>query len=319
MNQGTIRQLNRLYRICKAGEWGFAVAAENVSNRGLKVILKSFSQQRAAFAGEIKEMIEQAGGSISDRRSIRGIIHRGRIDIRGAMTIGAQNVENGVLNEALIGEEAAIRTYKSVMGKALPAEAQALVERQSEEVQATYEELKLLRGRSGQRLVVRLFDSEHDTDIAIQSLTEAGFDRSNVEVTEVQEIARVDQHQSYKIDETIISGAVGGAIWGGILGAIIGLNFLFFPNIGAMMGNPAEAWGFSALGGTLIGALFGAILGFLIGRGISEEDAYLYDDSVRHGVNLVQLTTNDERSAEAAHIMHDVNAAARTRARLNSA
>jgi len=319
MDQGTMRQLSRLYRICKAGEWGFEVSAENVSNRGLKVILKSFSQQRAAFAREIKEMVEKEEGSITTRRSIRGIIHRGRIAIRGAMTIGAQNVENGVLNEILLGEEAATKTYKSVLGKTLPADAQTLIERQFEEMQATFEELRLLRGRSGQRLVVRLFDSEHDTDTALQALTKAGFERRNIDVAEVQAVTKVYEGQSHKLDETIISGAVGGAIWGGILGAIIGLNFLLFPNIGAMMGNPAESWAFSALGGTLIGALFGAILGLLIGRGISEEDAYLYDDSVRHGVNLIQLTTNNERSAEAAHIMHDVNAAARTRASIKSA
>jgi uncharacterized protein (TIGR02284 family) len=319
MDEGTIPRLNRLYTICKAGERGFEVVAENISNRGLKVLLKSFSQQRAGFAAEIKAAIERSGGAISDRRSIRGIIHRGRIDIRGALTIGAQNVENVVLNEALLGEEAAVKIYKGMLDKKLSAEARALVERQYEQVQATHEQLKLLRGRSGTRLVVRLFDSEHDMDLAVRALADAGFDPDDFEIVDVKEVTNVYEGPGHKVSETVVSGAVGGAIWGGIFGAIVGLSVLVFPDVGGMMGSPQRAWAMIALGGTFIGAFFGVILGFLIGQGITEEDAYLYDDSVRHGIKLIKLTIRNERAAEAAHIMHEVNAAARARARLEPA
>ena len=66
------------------------------------------------------------------------------------------------------------------------------------------------------------------------------------------------------------------------------------------------------LAGLIIGAFFGAILGFLIGTGVTEEDIYLYDDSVRHGTKLLKLRTDIERVMEAEKVLHEVNAAART-------
>jgi hypothetical protein len=109
---------------------------------------------------------------------------------------------------------------------------------------------------------------------------------------------------------------VGGSIWGGILAALFGLTILLIPGMEPMFGETREStWAMVALSGTAIGALFGAILGFLIGQGVSEEDTYIYDDSVKHGIRLVRLITDNARAAEAAKIMHQVNAAARARGR----
>ena len=81
-----------------------------------------------------------------------------------------------------------------------------------------------------------------------------------------------------------------------------------------MMGpNPVTSWVIITLVGTFVGALFGAILGFFIGHGASEEDAYIYDVSVRYGTKLVRLRTSNERAMEATRVYHSVSAAARAR------
>ena len=310
-----IGRLNRLHRICRAGERGYEVVAQNVSNRGLKVVLKSYAEQRNQFSDELKEEIRRLGGEVSGRRSVRGVIHRGRIDIFAGLTIGSHNVENVVLSEAIKGEKVAVRTYKSVLKKELPAETKEIVERQFEAVQAARDRMALLRGSDGDRLVVRLFDSDEDAAMAVGALEEAGFEPSNIDVVDVKDIASVYEGVGSKITETVASGAFGGALWGTLIGAAAGIGIIFIPGMEIMAGsNEVATFVTITLLGTFFGALFGAILGFLIGKGITEEDTYLYDVSVEFGTKLVRLRTNNERAAEAARILHQINAAARTRA-----
>lgn len=312
-NRAVIRKLNRLYRFCKAGERGFMVVSENARNRGLKVVLKSFAQQRETFAKELKEEIQRLGGQISERRSIRGIIHRGRISIRAALTIGPHNVENVILGEALNGEKVLLNTYEGFLGEELPDETEALVKSQHEQIQQVCDQLQLLRGYEGHQLVVRLFDTEHDAQLAIQTLEQAGYDPSAIEVADVKQVTSIYEGQGSTVSDTLLSGAFGGALWGTVIGALAGAGLLLFPEMATMMGGYMLTWTAVALAGTFFGALFGAILGFLIGHGAAEEDAYIYDDSVKYGSQLVRLLTSEDRAMEASRILHQVNAAARAR------
>lgn len=312
-NRAIVRKLNRLYRFCKAGERGFLVVSENASNRGLKVVLKSFAQQRATFASELREEIQRLGGQISERRSIRGIIHRGRINIRAALTIGPHNVEKVILGEALKGEKVLLNAYGKTLGEELPAETQAIVKRQSDELQQVRDQINLLRGHEGRRMVVRLFDTEQDAQLAVQALEQAGFDRSATEIVDVRQVTSIYEGRGSTVSDTLLSGAFGGALWGTIIGAFAGAGLLLFPEMATMMGGFMITWTAVTLAGTFFGALFGAILGFLIGHGTAEEDAYLYDDSVEFGSQLVRLLTSEDRAIEASRILHQVNAAARAR------
>lgn len=321
-NRRLVRTLNRLHRICRAGARGFEVVAANVSNRGLKVLLKTYAQQRAQFAGELEEEILRLGGEVSNRRSIRGIIHRGRIDIKATLTIGPQNVENVVLGEAMLGEIAAVRTYKNALQKEVPAETRAVVERQAREIRAVNDQIDLLRGHSDRRLVVRLFDSEELVEQAVAALERKGFSADTLDIVTLDEVTSEYEGsvQATTIDETVISGALGGAIFGSIFGAVAGVGALLFPGLQTMMRMSAQsAWALVALVGTSTGAFFGVILGFLVGLGIAEEDRYLYDDSLKHGNKLVMLETDSDRAREAAHIMQQVNAAARQPSELTPA
>lgn len=310
-----IRKLNRLHRICVAGELGFEVVAKNLSNRGLKVVIKSYAQQRTRFAAELKEEIERLGGQVSERRSIRGVIHRGRIDIFAALTIGPYNVERTVLSEAVRGENAAVSAYRGVIDGDMPAETREIVQRQYEDIQAARDRLVFLRGDEGEQLVVRLFDTEQDAETATRALQEAGFDPTDIEVVDVKDVTSVYEGEGSKVSETVASGAFGGAIWGAVIGAAAGLGIILIPGMEMMMmgPDPITSWIIITLVGTVVGALFGAILGFFIGHGASEEDTYVYDVSVRYGTKLVRLRTTSDRAMEATRVCHGVSAAARAR------
>lgn len=312
-NKKVVGRLNRLHRLCRAGERGFEVVALNVSNRGLKFLLKSYAQQRADFASELKDEIRRLGGKISGRRSVRGVIHRGRINIRSALTIGHHNVENVALGEAIHGENAVIKAYKRALGIELPAETRAIIERQLEEIEEVRNQVNFLRGRAGKRLVVRLFDSVNDAESAIQALERANFQRSDIEIEDVRQLS-VYEGEGSKVSETVASGAFGGGLWGALIGAAAGVGALIIPGMGTLIAdNAIVTWIGITVAGIFFGALFGAILGLAIGQGVYEEDVYLYDDSLLRGTTLLRLLTDNDHAREAARIMHQINAAARAR------
>lgn len=317
-NRQLVNTLNRLYRICQAGARGFEVVAENVSNRGLKVLLKTYAQQRAQFARELEDAIHHLGGDTTRRRSIRGIIHRGRIDIKATLTIGQQDVEDVVLREAVLGERAAIGTFRRALQEEFPAETRAMIEQQAREIQAVTDQVELLCGRSGRRLIIRLFDSDEALEEAVEILEDNGFStEDNLDTIALDEVtgAYEGNVQATSVDETIVSGAVGGAIFGSIFGAVAGVSILLFPGLESMMQMAAQnAWALVALAGTVVGAFFGVILGFLVGLGVAEEDRYLYDDSLKHGAKLMMLETDSDRAREVTQLMHRVSAGDRRRA-----
>jgi uncharacterized protein (TIGR02284 family) len=315
MDKRLIRSLNALYKICQAGAKGFEAVAANAANTGLKILLKGYAQQRAQFADDLKEEIEHLGGEVSERRGVRGIVHRGRIHILANFTLGGANVQTFVLNEALRGEEGAVGAYKRILAEELPAGMRNLVERQYAEVQDAYKQIQLLRGRADQRMFVQLFETGPGAEAALRELEQAGFGLDSIETEDVQRMARLHETKNSIAMEAVISGAVGGAIWGSIVGATAGLGALALAGNQPMVGGDLQrTWAIIALGGTVIGALIGAILGLIVGLSIAEEHSYLYNNSLKQGTKLLRLHTSRECSGEAAHILHHLDASGRSQA-----
>jgi uncharacterized protein (TIGR02284 family) len=311
-NKRVIKKLFRLYRLCKAGERGFETVAENVSNRGLKVLLKNHAQQRRQFAAELSKEIDNLGGTVSNRRSVRGAIHRGRINIMATMTIGPENVEKAVLKEAVLGEKAATTAYRKALDSDLPAEIKDMIKRQYEQIQEVSGQIDQLLGRTGKHIVVRLFDLEADVETAVQALQGEGISTDILETQTLNEVMNVYEGKGGKLTETVASGAVGGAIWSSILGTIAGLVVVLIPGMQPFGSMGAQGtWAILTLSIIVAGAVFGAFFGFLIGVGVLGEDTYLYEQSMEHGQKLVLLQTDHSRAAEASKIMHQVNAQSR--------
>src|SRR6185295_17205413 len=175
-----------------------------------------FAGQRAKFKDEIIAEIQRLGGHARLGSSLLGMIHRGRIDIFAALTIGAENVEKVVLKEIMIGEKVAIRTYEKTLKMDLPIETREIVARQFEEVRKVVEQVRLMRGQNRKRMLIRLYDSEADARQALQSLKQAGLSENAFEIENVNHLRAMELYKGRgtTILETIVSGAVGGAIWG---------------------------------------------------------------------------------------------------------
>lgn len=305
-NHRTVKVLANLYRIVEAGEKGYAVCAANVNNQGLKVLFKSHAQQRFNFGSEILAEIRRLGSDIKPRSSIRGVIHRGRIDIFAALTIGKEEQDKVVLNEIVPGENVAISTYEKTLNKELPPETRKLVARQYEEVRKVVEQIHLLRGKAGKRMIIRLFGAEKDSEVAVRKLENAGFHLEEIERISLDKI-ELYKGRSTTIFETAISGSVGGAMWGSLFGVLAGIGAEQTANLTSFGASPAgNLWVFIALGGIAAGSLVGAALGSVVGMGISGQDTYQYAQSIKNGKVILLMLTEFTRSSEAGRILSQV-------------
>lgn len=303
-----------LYKIVEAGERGYAVVASNVSSRALKILYKSHAQQRLQFKEEIFAEIQRLGGHMRPGSNFLGMVHRGRIDIFAGLTIGEENIEKVVLKEVLLGEKVAVKAYEKTLKKDLPTETREILERQFDEVRNVVEQVRLIKGQNGKRLILRLYDSETEAEEALQSLKRDGFSEKAIEMESWSHGIHSELYKSRgtTLLETIISGAVGGAIWGFAAGALAAIGIIQISAFSSEKAAPVTLL-LAILGLMAAGAFIGGMMGLFIGLGVSSEDNYVYDNSIEHGEILMRTIVEAPRAARADHIMEQVAMETRTR------
>jgi len=318
-NRRVAKALRYLYRIVEAGERGYAVAASNVSNRALKLLFQSFAQQRANFKDELAAEIQRLGDHAHRSTSLSsflGLVHRGRIDIFAALTIGAENVEKVVLKEVMIGERVALAVFERTLKMDLPSETHELLGRQFEEVQRVVDQVRLLRGQDRKRMVLRLYDSKTEAERALRSLKDAAIPENHIMMESVNPEKRMDLYtgRGSTILETIVSGAVGGAIWGTVAGVLAAIGVFQMASFGMDNTTPFTLQviaGMSVLGLITGGSFVGGMLGLFIGWGIASEDRYTNAYTLKNGQILMRATVNESLASTAWQIMNQVAAESR--------
>ena len=141
-NKKTISVLNELIETCKDGQEGFRQASEAVKDTSLKSLFGRFSQQRAQFAGELQQEVIRLGGDPEDSGSVAATMHRGWINLKGAITGGD---EASIISECERGEDSAKEEYrKALENNALPSSLRDTVERQYAQVKAVHDQIRSL-------------------------------------------------------------------------------------------------------------------------------------------------------------------------------
>lgn len=162
------------------------------------------------------------------------------------------------------------------------------------------------------RRAVGVFSSRHSAESAINELKRAGFPTSRVSVIAKDadrqgDIAGVDvtDRKGNKADEGAATGALTGGTLGGITGLLIGLGTLAIPGVGPVMlaGEIATALATTIAGGA-IGAAAGGLVGALIGLGIPEERARVYNERVGRGDYLLIVDGSEEDILRAEAILN---------------
>jgi len=136
---------------------------------------------------------------------------------------------------------------------------------------------------------------------AADYLTEHGMTREDVSVL----MSEQTHGLHFAVDERSkgAEGTAAGAVTGGVLGAIgataAAIAGVTIPGVGSLAAGPIM----TALAGAGAGAAGGSLVGGLVGLGIPEHEAKMYEDVLAEGAALVGLeVTNEHREALVAHL-----------------
>lgn len=128
--------LKSLIETCKDGQEGFRTAAEGIEgDERLKSFLHSCSEQRGRFVAELEEELRKLGDFSSETSSVASSIHRGWINLKGALT--GKNAHS-ILAECERGEDSALKEYQKGLDAGLPVLLDAIVARQRQEIVITH-------------------------------------------------------------------------------------------------------------------------------------------------------------------------------------
>ncbi|MBD1844121.1 PRC-barrel domain-containing protein [Cyanobacteria bacterium FACHB-63] len=163
------------------------------------------------------------------------------------------------------------------------------------------------------RRAIGVFPNRQAAEQALHELRDSGFPMGRVSVVtrdanQPHEIAGADVHHRIgnKAEEVAAIGAVSGGALGGLTGFLVGLGTLAIPGVGPIMLAGATATTLATtLAGGAIGIVSGGLLGALVGLGIPEERARIYEERIVRGGYLVIVDGTDADIARAQVILHN--------------
>lgn len=130
------------------GREGFKQAAEKLEEDGHSDIasqMMEFSNQRARFSSELRQLASKAGAEIDESGSAAGALHRGWMSLKDALT---GDDPHAILSAAETGEDHAVSEYEdAVEDDALPAEYREVVRKQAAEIRRAHDTVRSLRDR----------------------------------------------------------------------------------------------------------------------------------------------------------------------------
>jgi hypothetical protein len=148
--------------------------------------------------------------------------------------------------------------------------------------------------------LVGVFESRSEAEIALDELRQAGFDERDlgfvIRGDEAVAGGTITDAALTKDCPGVVKGMVAGGLAGGLLGAAA---MLVVPGVGPLlaMGVLASVLGFGAAG-----VATGGILGALVGLGISEEEARVYEKEFHAGRAIVTVHAG-QRAQQARDIL----------------
>lgn len=163
------------------------------------------------------------------------------------------------------------------------------------------------------RRAIGTFPTRTAAEQALHELRDSGYSMDRVSVV-AQDSERGDiagagvsdrAGVGNKADDGAKAGALSGGALGGLTGLLVGIGALAIPGVGPIMlaGAAATALATTAAG-TAIGAAAGTLLGGLIGLGVPEERARVYNDRVSAGEYLVMVDGTDAEISRAEAILN---------------
>ena len=144
MNDDVESVLNDLIETSIDGEKGFLKAAKDAHDAELKSLFTDGAHRCREGAVELQSQLQSQGLRPDTSGSAAGALHRGWISVREVL---ASRDDKAILEECERGEDFAKAAYKKALGKDLPSDIRAIIERQYQGVTANHDRVRDLRDR----------------------------------------------------------------------------------------------------------------------------------------------------------------------------
>ena len=134
-----------LIQTLEDGKEGFSKAADKLDGSDspeLGTLFREYSDQRATFSAELRELARDYGDQIHESGSVAATLHRGWMTLKDAV---AGSDPEGVLDAAEMGEDHAIKEYEKALAADISAGLRTVVQRQATEVKAAHDKVRALR------------------------------------------------------------------------------------------------------------------------------------------------------------------------------
>ena len=155
------------------------------------------------------------------------------------------------------------------------------------------------------RAVFGIYRDQFASENAVAALRAAGFRKTDVSV-----LFPENSGTNAKASERAATGASSGAVIGGALGWLVGIGALAIPELGPFIvaGFHLSYWCVEIVAGPLMmalagvgaGGVVGGIAGAMIGLGIPEYAAKLYERRVKSGAVLLSVNSDNSHWTQRA-------------------
>lgn len=305
------RTLNHLSQACLNSQQAYAYAAQHTRNRGLKLLLKSYADERARFREELRGLAEPASAEITASES-SGAVGRGLANVRAWFTVRRQTRQRVLLHKVMEAEQAAVAAYTSALAEPGVGSSTAVESTLHSQLAAFRQAEKRLDAlaahRSGDAMLVRLYEQPDQVQQVVTALAGTGVAQDDIYVADVQQLtpdaADAPERERSRWETMAVAAAIGA-----IIGAVIVLPFaialrIYFPQLnGIFATSPNGVLLEYVAGGLLVGAIFGLYFGIFIGQDTVEDDAYFTAQSLDKGTLLVAVPATAANRAAVERVL----------------
>jgi len=286
---GTVKSnVNRhLLTLLEKSTQTYRHTAENVENRGLKLLLKVVAQDRSTMYNVLREAVgKDAVDPLDPSRKPAGrSLQEGMQDIQTSMTVKQQGRENVALTNLLKEEEELLAAYNVALDSSVPP-LWELLDSQRAKVATLNTRLRSVE-EGNEPIIARVFDTRVEGDAALMRLRQSGLDSSQIDAAPISQVARPVLRTTKTpatAKNTMAAGALSGAMIGGLVGLALATFVWLYPQLEGWVTVGPWALLFGAI---VIGAVFGTVFGFFIGQNQREDDLMTTADGLVNGEILV--------------------------------
>jgi hypothetical protein len=300
--------LDHLSQACLNSQQAYAYAAQHTRNRGLKLLLKSYANERARFRAQLLELAGVASAEITGHEA-EGALGRGLANVRAWFTVRRQTRQRLLLGKVRETEQAAMAAYTSVLNEQLPAAVEQTIRSQLAVFRQAERRLAALAAhRSGDAVLVRLYDRPDQVQQVVTELAGTGIAADEIYIADVQQLT-LDADDAPERERSRWETMAVAALIGAVIGAVIVLPFaiaqrLYFPQVNGILATSATGVLLEYLaGGLLVGAVFGLYFSIFIAQDIVEDDAYFTAQSLDQGSLLIAVPATAANRAEVERVL----------------